>query len=321
VLAGGLLVGAASVAALYLTGDWPDFLASTLGGWNRDYTGQSFDWWTQTKIAFFVWQWPWSAVYFVALPLAVWLIIAAVRGRPAPAASDPRDVLRLPLLAAFFLGWFFQSNYLQKQFEYQTMPDLLLAVALVLGWLTRLAPRAAVAAVLPAAFAVLVLFHPLLTADRLRRWRDCWVSADSDGLKDDLARNKSVGNPPWRELRPVVEYLKEQQARDGEVTCWHFSTLAVLTETGLEPSCRFVFPSSQLDFFPSFRKTILGETIDSPQRFVVVDQTALGLNMRQLPLLEKLFAPARPEPVFFSPTQRFVVLRVPRRPGATPAPN
>jgi hypothetical protein len=322
VLSGGLLVGAASVAALYLTGDWHDFLAATLGGWNKDYTGQSLDWGERTKNALLGWQYPWKLVlYPVATPLACWLVVVALRNRPNPADADATGRARLPLLAAFFLGWFFQSNYLQKQFEYQVLPDLLLAWALVLGWFSRLSPRAAVIAVLPAAALTAAVFNPLLTADRLRLWRDCWTSPDSDRLKDELALNKSVGNPPWYEFRGVVDYLKEHRAKDREVTCWNFSTIAVFTETGLEPPCRFVFPGSQLDFFPSFQKTIVEETVNSPQRYVVVDQGAISLDPRQMKLLLKVYDPTRTVQVYHSPSERFVILRVPPREGRAGGPG
>lgn len=318
VLAGGMLVGVASVTALYLTADWSAFLAAAFGGWNSDYTGQSLDWLTRSKDAILASQWPWSAVYLAAIPVAVWLVVAALRRRPGPAAGAGGEP-RLALLAAFFLGWFFQANYLQKQFEYQTLPALLPAWALVLGWFNRLAPRAAATAVLPAVAVVALVSEPLLTADRLRLWRDCWVSADSDRLKDELARNQTVGLPPWRDLRGVIQYLQKQGAKDREVTCWHFSTIAVLTETGLEPSSRFVFPSSQLDFFPRFRKTILDETMNGPQRFVVLDQGAMTLNPQQNAILRRYFLPPRGTLVFHA--NRFVVLRVPPRAGLADNPG
>jgi hypothetical protein len=317
-LIGGSLVGLGSVAALYFSGDWSEFLASTFGGWNSDYARQSNDWGTRTIYAFHGWQWPWSALLVAAIPLALVLIGAALRSRADPSAVDiTGGALRLPLLAAFFLGWFFQSNYLQMQYEYHTLPAVLLGWALVLGWVCGLAPRPVVAVALPAVVLVSAYFNPMLTADRLALWGKCWVSADSDRLKDELARNRRGGHTSWQDLRGVTRYLQDRGARDREVTCWQYSTIPFYTESGLEPSNRFVFPGDRLGFFPSFKQTIMDETMNSPQRFVVMDLLALGIpeaNYRQQMRFPRgMFDPFKPAAVYHS--GRYVVLWLGPPPG------
>jgi hypothetical protein len=312
VVAGGLLVGAGTFAALYLTGDWPEFLASSFGGWNRDYARQAPGWGPQTYYAFFGWEWPWTALHFVALPLALGLVARALLGRSGPDAAGAGDGPRLPLLAAFYLGWFFQANFVQVQFEYHVVPALLLAWALVLGWLGQILPRLSLAVALPAAVLGMAAWHPLLTADRLALWAECWASGGSDRLKDALAVNFWGGRTSWRELRGVILHLRELGARDREVTCWHFSTIPVYTEMGLEPSNRFIFPGGRLGHFPSFRRTILGETMNSPQRYVVMDLAELnvpeGKYRQGMTFTPRMFVPFRPRAVYHS--GRYVVLEL-----------
>jgi hypothetical protein len=276
ILAGGLLVGGAAVAALYLTGDWSEFLASTFGSWNKDYAALTDSWWGRTVTAFVDWPRPWKALHGLAIPVALLLIGRSlwVRTRPADAAAGWS---RLGLLAAFYLGSFLQANYLQIQFEYQTLPALLLAWAVVLGAFAWLSPRAALAGALPAAVLALAVYnHPLLTANRLALWADCWKPGDSDRLKDALAVNKWGGHTSWLDLRGAALFLQTHGARDREVTCLHWSAIPLYTELGIEPSNRFVFPWTRMGFFPSFKQTIWVETMRSPQRFVVVDLWELG---------------------------------------------
>ncbi len=321
VLAGGLLVGTGTFAALYFTGDWPEFLAATFGGWNRDYALQATGWRAETYYAFFVWEWPRAAVHLVAVPVALALVGSALRRRPA-SEDDPGDGARLPLLAAFYLGWFFQANFLQLQYEYHILPCLLVGYALVLGWLCRLLPRLSLAVVLPALIPALALTNPLLEPGRRALWAECWTSGDSDRLKDELAINRQGGHTSWRDLRGVTLYLREQGARDREVTCWNFAAIPYYTESGLEPSTRFVFPAERMGFFPSFKQTIRDETMNSPQRFVVMDlsrkvpEIVYRQRMRFTP---DLVEPFKPVGVYHS--GRYVVLRLGPPPGPGDRPG
>jgi hypothetical protein len=256
----------------------------------------------------------------VAIPVALVLVGSALR-RPGP-AHDAGDGPRLPLLAAFYLGWFFQANYLQLQYEYHILPALLLGYALVLGWICRLLPRLSLAVVLPALIPALALTNPLLEPGRRALWAECWTSGDSDRLKDELAINRQGGHTSWRDLRGVTLYLQERGARDREVTCWHFGTIPYYTESGLEPSTRFVFPGGRLGFFPSFKETIWDETMRSPQRYVVMDLLGLGvpevIYRQRMRFPPNLFDPFKPVGVYHS--GRYVVLRLgpPTGPGAGP---
>jgi hypothetical protein len=270
VLAGGTLALGAAVGVLCLTGDWSEFVASVFGGWNRDYVRLSADWGHRTIQAVTMWPSPWHWIHALAVPVAFYRIARTTFGGTPPIAAAPVRA-GAALFAAFYLGWFFQANYLQLLFEYQALPALLLAWCVVVGELYSVAPRVIVAAILPAMVLALVVRHPLLRADRRALWAECWRTGDSDRLKDAFSLNWGDGHTTWEDLRGAIRYLKAQGAGDHEVTCWHFSAIPVYTELGIEPSNRFVFPGTRMIYFPTYKDLMREETMNSPQRFVVLD--------------------------------------------------
>jgi hypothetical protein len=275
-LAGGLLVGAGSVAALYVSGDWPAFVASTVSSWNAEYArlAASSGWWVRTVQALTLWVHPWGALHVPAVLLAGFVIGAAVRRLIRRGGPDVCPG-RLPLLAAFYLGWFFQANYLQIQFEYQVLPAFLVAWALALGTLWRVAPRLTPALVIPTVVVSLLFTHPLLAAYRIKKWADCWASADSDGLKDWLSLNRNGGHVSWHDLRGVADYCRLHEARDREITCWNWSPIPLYIQMDVEPSTRFVCPGMRMGYFPDHKDEIQREARESPQRFLVIDSAEL----------------------------------------------
>jgi hypothetical protein len=263
----GLIIGGA-ILLLFITGDWGAFVTATFGGWNSDYIRFSANWGHRTVEAVTQWPWPWNAIHALAVPVAVFAIGRAIFSRATP-TSQLRA--RRGLFAAFYLGWFFQANYLQLQFEYQIVPALLLAWCVVFGEFWYYAPRLTLIAALPAAAVGLAICQPLLTTGRMAVWTACFRSGNSDYLKDTLMLNWGEGHTSWQDLRGVINFLKSRGAGDREVTCWHWSAIPLYTEMKIEPSTRFVFPGSRLGYFPSFKKLILDETMGSPQRFLVAD--------------------------------------------------
>src|SRR5262249_36748989 len=158
---------------------------------------------------------------------------------------------RLPLLAAFYLGWFLQANFIQRQFEYHVLSALLLAWAVVLGWVASWRPRLPLAAAVAAAGVWLAADPPPVGAHRPSVWAAGWPPKAPDRLKDRLSSNHTVGRTTWQDLRGVMRYLQQHHAGDREVTCWHFSAIPLYTELRLEPSTRFVFPGQRIADFPS----------------------------------------------------------------------
>jgi hypothetical protein len=233
-------------------------------------------------------------------------MVRAVRAGTARTAGDTRGAL----LAAFYLGWILQANFVQLQFEYHTLPALLLAWCVVFDALWTFVPRPTIEVLLPAAAVALFVYHPLLAANRLRLWADCWSVQDSDHLKDALTRHTREGHTSWEDLRGAIDFLRRQGAGDREVTCWNWSAIPVYSELGLEPSNRFLFPGTRIGFFPNFKQQIWDETMHSPQRYVVIDlMRARGSNFdfhQRLELRPEEFRPFNPSQIFQS--GRYVVL-------------
>jgi hypothetical protein len=320
IVAGGLLVVAGTAAVLYLTGDWSEFVACTFSGWNNDYASLGSGWLHRTNMGFVERHWPWGLLHGAAIPVAAVLIVRSLSGRTAP-VDDAAGLQRLALLAAFYLSWFFQANYLQLQFEYHTTPALLLAWALVPGSVARLRRRTACGGVLAAAVLLLaVCYHPLLAGFRLAYWADCWTSQDSDRLKDGLAINATVGHTSWVDLGRLVRFLRLRGVRDREVTCWHWSATPLYSELRLQPSNRFLYPGTRMrDFFRSHKQTIMDETLNSPQRYVVFDLLEMGYTPDQIRLEldfpPKMFEPLQPRGLFRA--GRYIVIAVSQPPCPT----
>src|SRR5258708_1362527 len=75
---------------------------------------------------------PWGLLYFLSLPLA---LIAVLR-RPRPAEKETSEAsapVAGMLLAALFLGWFFQVAFLQILHDYTLAPAALLAMMIAAG--------------------------------------------------------------------------------------------------------------------------------------------------------------------------------------------
>ena len=130
---GGLLVGAATVSWLYTTGNWPSFVEAAFSDWNRDYWANSPPM-TERPGLLLEWFWPWNLIHLITGPASI-AVIARFCYRKAGVrrAIGHSQVL----LAAFYLGWFFQANVLQRQLPYHLMPTILLALPLLFGirWL------------------------------------------------------------------------------------------------------------------------------------------------------------------------------------------
>jgi hypothetical protein len=321
VLAGGLLVGAAAVGVLLATGDWPAFLTAMLSDWNQDYYQSSPGLGRRVIDAFSKWLWPWTTLHAVAVPLALFLLVRGWRRATRDGAAGA-DAARLPLLAAFYLGWFLQANFIQRQFEYHVLSALLLAWAVVLGWVASWRPRLPLAAAVAAAVVWLAAYHPLMQPQRLSLWAACWSAEDPDRLKDRLSSNHTVGRTTWQDLRGVMRYLQQHHAGDREVTCWHFSAIPLYTELRLEPSTRFVFPGQRIADFPSHGKLILAEAMSSPQRYVVIDLASLNVKeevyRRPMRFAPDSFPPFRPRAIVQS--GRYVVLDLGPAAGHDPDP-
>jgi hypothetical protein len=75
----------------------------------------------------------------------------------------------------------------------------------------------------------------------------------------------------YRELGRAEQYLRSQQVKDREVTCYAVSSLPLYLDMDLEPSNRFILLGVTTVFFPSHHEEMRQALIASPQRFVISD--------------------------------------------------
>ncbi len=290
---GGVLVGAAGVSWMLLSGTWAPFWDVFLH-WNPHY-------WAMLKaelpsrylVTFFYFP-PWSLLHLLALPLALANLVAARFWQYRPLDVIPRT---RAILAALYLGWMAQGLYLQQPYEYIHVPETILALALVTaqGWpagLAYLAWFAGAAAVCglvslwppansglghlreqrPVLMDNLLPMHPLASTERLRLWPRCWREGSSPELRDRLAFK--AGTHPstsWTELAEVAEYLRGQGVADGEVVCWHDSTHPLYLMLGLKPAIRFMHVGTVLmmkEHYGDVRQDLLAAR---KKKFVVSD--------------------------------------------------
>jgi hypothetical protein len=279
-LAGGLLVGGLTVGWLWLSGNWPFFRESVFGDWNREYYRHTAPWDERTTkmLAFMM---PWGLIHLAAVPVSLFTLIRGLRPSRLRAAPPPA------LLSAFYLAWLFQANYLQRQFDYQLVPPILLAITLLASSFAHASvvsrspdcgtPRVAHAylrwaVVLTACLAWPVLEHPLFEPHRLALWPRCWREGSSAELRDLLTLDHQKVNPCWRELARVETFLRDQGVADGQLTCYSTSSLPLYTQLRVRPSTRYILLEADVIHFPSRRDEIRQALAASPQRFVVSDR-------------------------------------------------
>jgi hypothetical protein len=286
VLAGGLVVAAATVVWLQTSGNWPYFIETMRGGWNEDYFATSSGLRTRFVESFHCF-WPWSAVHALALPLAVATIVSVLVRKNSRIPRWP-GICGDALLAALYLGWFLQANFLQRQYGYQLLPAWLLAVTLVAGgpgkrmltavlrWCGSRSPKKARTwlgrAFVGAVALWIVAWHPFFRTERLQLWTQCWKTGSTPELRDRLTlESGNLFATDWVPLDRVKQYLEKQGVRDQEVTCYAITTIPLYEELNLKPSTGFIFLGSAIYFFPHHRPEIRTALQESRERFVVSD--------------------------------------------------
>jgi hypothetical protein len=302
---GGLLAGGIWMLWLKWGGGWPYFW-DDVRGWSGHYFTYAPT--NAFRIVYLVTHFPpWGLVHVVALPVAVAAIYRLLIGarRQDRASAEMPSLTRAALQAAFFLGFFFEGNFLQLQFDYHIIPGLLLGITLLAGQIgIRLGVRRGgirrvvvqcplgtaslrpgfVVAVVGAVLAVAVVRHPLHDLDRPALWPRCWREGGSPDLKDRLALDISYYPPTmfpsyWKPLAAVEDYLRAQGVHDGEVTCFGMHTVQLYLDLDITPSTRFPFLEVATATFhkkhPLFQRLLNA----SKQRFVVSDLRWLKPNL------------------------------------------
>ncbi len=298
-ICGGLLAGLLGVAWLCHNGAWPYFLETFLE-WNPEYLAARAKQWSFQRVLVMarVSLYPWLLLHVVAVPVAVSVVVRALRAKPA---SSMGARCRLVLFAAFYLGWLLQACCLQHPFDYIQAPAIVLAISLLIG--------AAVAAhradphrnrlpllAATAAFVVLALLaSPVWQPARLGCWWNCVTQGSTPAVRDRLGRFRSPEY--WRQLDEIVKYLRNRHVSDGQVTCLNVNLVDVYSQLELRPSTRYVFLEELMDLFPT-RHALIEQTLaDSRQRYVVTDLLAAGLSLEEATAVGP-DGPAAPPPAF-----------------------
>jgi hypothetical protein len=175
-------------------------------------------------------------------------------------------------MAALYLAWLFQANFVQSQNAYQSLPTVLLALTVLAGWVNGLAVRRLAWVGLFSIVLLAALWQPAARPGRLALWGRCWREGGSAELKNDLALDKErFWTADSVELQRVAEFLRGQGVGDGELVCYSASTTHLYTMLGVRPATPYLYPSVYLSLFPKHRAVIVKALREGPQRFIVTD--------------------------------------------------
>jgi hypothetical protein len=271
VLTGAFIVLELGIAWLERTGAWDSFLNVFLV-WNREYGPHAP---ILERFTHLFLMWPWGLVHLFAFPLAIRSAWRAVSRDSSAAQEGRQPALAGCLLCGLYVGWVFQAWFLQWGYEYQQVPALLLALAIVCGRLAEGPVRSGFTFACIALVSLAVLNHPLLRSQRTQLWVRCLSEPASAELWDRLALTDYV---TWSDLHRVRQFLHGQELRDGELTCMDFRTESLYADLSLRPSTRFLSVSFALDRFACQRGTVLQELAGSRQRLIVSDLQKAGLT-------------------------------------------
>ena len=265
-LVGGILVGGLGLTWLAATGAW-DWFWEFLLVWNRDYAALVRN---ESRamglFAMTVHYVPWSLVHLAAVPIAVVGVARALgnRGRANPAAP-------MALLSAFYLGWLAQAVALQRITDYAMAASAFPAIIVVAEAVQRGCSPFMRRTILAALAAAALCVAPGLRLERLALWPRCCREGSTPELRDFLTVPTWRNPTDYQDLARVEEFLRDQGAADGEVTCLSGFTYLIYSDLNLEPSTRFHGVEASVRCFPSHVGTIRAELEASRTRFVLSD--------------------------------------------------
>lgn len=271
-LVGGGLVGLAGIAWLVSTGAWEPFW-STVREWNPGYFQAGREHWRVARLLGAAFRFgPWSLLVLPAfVPAALWLK-AVFRADP----DSPRR--QHALLAVIWVAWLAQTLLLQHQFDYVFVPVVVLSFVMVATWVAEW-PAWPMRMPVSMVFLGLVLVgSPVLRPERLAVWSRCWSEGSSTAVRQRLAL---VHNPHWEDLQRAERFLRDHDAHDRNVLCYHNSLVYLYQDLGLRPPTRYVYLESYLAFFRDRRRSILEEVRAAGATYVVTDLLSTGLRAEQ----------------------------------------
>jgi hypothetical protein len=270
VLVGGLLMGTLWQVWLLSHASWGEY-------WHnfREFRGDyysNFPGYADRVLLLFVRLPPWGLLHLAAVPVAVAALLRTLVGR----GPLSRVLAGEAILAAFYLGWLLQANFIQSQFYYQLVPCVFLAAALLAGWIGRRGWPIWGRAALAGFWIVAVVYQPAVRPARLTLWADCWRRGPTPEMMDRLHLKDTT--PTWVDLERVADYLRRQGAGDRDVLCFDLSTTELQTDLGIRPPTRHIYVSSNITTFAKHREAIRKELQEGPERWVVIDLVAIDVT-------------------------------------------
>lgn len=268
VVLGGAIIGAIGSYWLMSTGAWPYFWDIFLN-WNPEYLAAGKERWTLERLhGMNVRFYPWMFVHLAALPIAMIHLI----NRKQNQASEKNRAL----LAALYLGWLVQSFGFQHLLDYIHLPAILLGIAVVFSadWSKMeltIAQRTALAFFL----LMVISYSPVFQPERLTLAWSCMTNGSTNNIREHV---KSNAHPEWDELEHIANYLKRQNVKTGDVTCFNGNTIHLYAMLGIQPSNRFVYLENMIRLFPSKRNIVREELERLDHRFIVSSLRESGMS-------------------------------------------
>jgi hypothetical protein len=298
-VAGGVVMGGLWLGWLWWGGGWPYFWED-FRIWGKDYYAESPDYIDRAKYVLAQFHY----LGLIHVPAILLAIVAFGRAFfPSTASTGTR---RAALLAAFYLGWFLQANFLQFQFDYHVAPTVLLALGLIAGYSWRVFFNRIGWLLIAGILAFVCWKHPLLEKDRIVLWTRCllegstpelrdklgldasyyqvWPEADSrifqvikDKLELDLTpyigkgQGKDQSIPNWSALDKVEQFLRSENIGNGDLTCYSYQTMYLYWALDVNPSTRYPFLGVTAYLQQAKNEVLIQELNASHQKYVVTD--------------------------------------------------
>ena len=318
-LAAGIALGLAGLGYLVASGTWPHYWI-VMTEWNVHYSEIMFAELDGRIDLEWTWFRPWSACL---IPTVLLVIAALIDGRilsarwlpdgmPGPVARalrtswydpapDDRARFNRAALAGLFAAWVAVSLFIQREFIYVHVLEILLMLAV---WSSH---RWCLPALVLAGIAALNLGflladerpelrdspryarleaqyrNPATEPGYFRSWRAAFTTpsrgrADAR-LKDAVKREKPhpgstnyIATTNWEELGEVEAYLRAQRIRDRELVCWNEGVHSLYSSLNLRPGLRFMHIHNTDGIGPNAYRIVRSELKANPVvRFVVVD--------------------------------------------------
>jgi hypothetical protein len=275
----GLFMGAVCVfgsVAMWLvfSSNWPYFWEASFSTWNRSYYATSGSLIHRLREVTRVLGY-WGILEWAAVAVALWTLLGRRQGLQ-------------PVVAAFYLGWFIEANFLQRQAPYQVLPAVLLGIGVLaqFSWTRWI--------VITTILTWTALAHPLLNRHRLELWSRCWQEGSSPAIRNALTIDpKNFVAPDWVDLAVLAGDMRSRSVKDRELTCYALSATSLYWTLDVKPSTRYIELYATLVQFPGHEAEIRNEIFASPERYVVNDLKQMQIRLN--PTLWGPFPFALPE--------------------------